>query len=99
MGFNRRELLGELRLPVLCLAGEHDRNAPPALMQQMAARIAGACLWVIGYIVWPAVLTAKYGMSITLLFVCIGYGLVETQLAAHVGALLWGKAKGRPGPV
>jgi pimeloyl-ACP methyl ester carboxylesterase len=42
VGFNRREALGDLRLPVLCLAGEHDRNAPPAVMQQMAARIGGA---------------------------------------------------------
>ena len=42
VGFDRRELLGDLRLPVLCLAGEHDRNAPAAMMQQMASRIAGA---------------------------------------------------------
>lgn len=41
-GFDRRELLGDLRLPVLCLVGSEDRNAPPALMRQMAARIAGA---------------------------------------------------------
>jgi len=52
-GFNRRELLGDLRLPVLCLAGEHDRNAPPAVMQQMAARIAGAeyhCMAGVGHL-------------------------------------------------
>ena len=30
------------RVPTLCLAGEHDRNAPPAVMQRMAARIPGA---------------------------------------------------------
>jgi len=41
-GFDRRALLADLRLPVLCLAGEHDRNAPPGVMEQMAARIAGA---------------------------------------------------------
>jgi 3-oxoadipate enol-lactonase len=41
-GFDRRELLADLRLPVLCLAGSEDRNAPPAVMRQMAARIAGA---------------------------------------------------------
>ena len=41
-GFDRRELLAGLRVPVLCLAGEHDRNAPPAVMEQMAARIPGA---------------------------------------------------------
>lgn len=56
-----------------------------------AARIAGAVFWLLGYVAWPAVLTASYGMSTTLLFVCIGYGLVETQLAAHVGALAWGR--------
>jgi 3-oxoadipate enol-lactonase len=53
VGFNRRELLGDLRLPVLCLAGEQDRNAPPAVMQQMAARIAGAeyqCLAGVGHL-------------------------------------------------
>jgi len=53
VGFNRRELLGKLRLPVLCLAGEDDRNAPPALMQQMASRIAGAefhCMPGVGHL-------------------------------------------------
>ncbi|MES2960473.1 MAG: alpha/beta hydrolase [Pseudomonadota bacterium] len=53
VGFDRRELLGDLRLPVLCLAGEHDRNAPPRGMQQMAARIAGAeyqCLAGVGHL-------------------------------------------------
>jgi len=52
-GFDRREALGELRLPVLCLAGEDDRNAPPAVMQQMAARIAGAeyvCMPGVGHL-------------------------------------------------
>lgn len=42
VGFDRRELLADLRLPVLCLAGEHDRNAPAAMMKQMASRIAGS---------------------------------------------------------
>ncbi len=41
-GFDRREALADLRLPVLCLVGADDRNAPPAVMQQMAARIMGA---------------------------------------------------------
>lgn len=41
-GFDRRDTLAALNLPVLCLAGEHDRNAPPAVMEQMAARIPGA---------------------------------------------------------
>jgi 3-oxoadipate enol-lactonase len=53
VGFNRRGQLGDLRLPVLCLAGEHDRNAPPAVMQHMAARIAGAeyhCMPGVGHL-------------------------------------------------
>lgn len=41
-GFDRRDTLAALRLPVLCLSGEHDRNAPPGVMEQMAARIPGA---------------------------------------------------------
>lgn len=42
VGFDRREHLRELRLPVLCITGDDDRTAPPALMQQMAAHIPGA---------------------------------------------------------
>jgi 3-oxoadipate enol-lactonase len=52
-GFDRRELLADLKLPVLCLAGAEDRNAPPAVMQQMAARIGGAeycCLPGVGHL-------------------------------------------------
>jgi len=53
VGFDRRALLGELRLPVLCLAGEHDRNVPPALVQHLAARVAGAefhCMPAVGHL-------------------------------------------------
>ena len=53
VGFDRRELLRDLRLPVLCLAGEHDRNAPPAVLRQMAERIADAeyvCLPAVGHL-------------------------------------------------
>jgi 3-oxoadipate enol-lactonase len=53
VGFDRREALADLRLPVLCLAGAHDRNAPPAVMQQMAARIASAeyhCMAGVGHL-------------------------------------------------
>lgn len=53
VGFDRREGLADLRLPVLCLAGAEDRNAPPAVMQQMASRIAGAeyvCLPGVGHL-------------------------------------------------
>jgi pimeloyl-ACP methyl ester carboxylesterase len=41
-GFDERANLGSIRVPVLCLAGEHDRNAPPPMMERMAARIPGA---------------------------------------------------------
>ena len=38
---------------MLCLAGEHDRNAPPAMMERMAAKIPGAryvCLAGVGHL-------------------------------------------------
>jgi pimeloyl-ACP methyl ester carboxylesterase len=53
VGFDRRRALSELRLPVLCLAGCDDRNAPPAVMRYMAERIAGAefvCLAGVGHL-------------------------------------------------
>jgi 3-oxoadipate enol-lactonase len=40
--FDERTNLGAIRVPVLCLVGEHDRNAPPAMMQRMAGKIPGA---------------------------------------------------------
>jgi 3-oxoadipate enol-lactonase len=52
-GFDRRGALAELRVPVLLLAAEHDRTAPPELMQRMAGRIAGSeylCLADAGHI-------------------------------------------------
>jgi 3-oxoadipate enol-lactonase len=42
MGFDQRMQLPRITVPVLCLAGEKDRNAPPAVLQQTAARIPGA---------------------------------------------------------
>ena len=42
MGFDRREALPMLPMPVLLIAGSDDRNAPPAVMQGMAARISRA---------------------------------------------------------
>jgi pimeloyl-ACP methyl ester carboxylesterase len=51
--FDRRALLPALRIPVLALAGEADRTAPPAVMQKMAERIPGArydCLPRAGHI-------------------------------------------------
>jgi 3-oxoadipate enol-lactonase len=42
VGFDRRAALVDIRVPVLCLAGGDDRNAPPSVMSAMAARIEGA---------------------------------------------------------
>jgi 3-oxoadipate enol-lactonase len=42
VGFDRRETLSAIRVPTLCLAGEHDRTAPPDVMRRMAERIPGA---------------------------------------------------------
>jgi pimeloyl-ACP methyl ester carboxylesterase len=40
--FDRRALLATIALPTLVVAAEHDRAAPPAGMERMAARISGA---------------------------------------------------------
>lgn len=51
--FDRRAALAEIRVPTLVLAGERDRNAPPAMMERMAARIPGAryvCLAQAGHL-------------------------------------------------
>lgn len=40
--FDRRDTLAAIRVPTLVVAGERDANAPPAVMEKMAARIAGA---------------------------------------------------------
>lgn len=38
--FDRRDSLARVRVPTLLVAGEHDRNAPPAVMKKMAGAIA-----------------------------------------------------------
>jgi 3-oxoadipate enol-lactonase len=51
--FDERANLARIEIPVLCLAGEHDRLAPPAMMERMAARIPGAryvCLPRVGHL-------------------------------------------------
>ncbi len=51
--FDGRAALGAITMPTLCLAAQHDRTAPPELMQRMAQRIAGAsfvCLPGAGHI-------------------------------------------------
>ena len=53
VGFDRRADLARITVPTLCLAGADDRNAPPAVMQAMAERIAGAeyeCLPGVGHL-------------------------------------------------
>jgi pimeloyl-ACP methyl ester carboxylesterase len=40
--FDRRDALGAIRIPTLVVAGERDANAPPGVMEKMAARIPGA---------------------------------------------------------
>ena len=42
VAFDERANLAHIGVPVLCLAGEHDHLAPPAMMERMAARIPGA---------------------------------------------------------
>jgi pimeloyl-ACP methyl ester carboxylesterase len=53
VSFNRLAELAAIRVPTLCLAGELDLNAPPAVVEKMASRIAGAqyaCLPGVGHI-------------------------------------------------
>jgi 3-oxoadipate enol-lactonase len=40
--FDRKNALANIRVPTLLIAGEQDKNAPPALMQGMARQINGA---------------------------------------------------------
>lgn len=52
-GFDRRAALAHISVPTLLLAAEHDRTAPPDVMQRMAMRIAGSsyeCLADAGHI-------------------------------------------------
>lgn len=53
VAFDRRAELPSMSVPTLCLAGEHDRTAPPDVMQRMATKIAQAqyrCLNGAGHI-------------------------------------------------
>ncbi|MEO5669406.1 MAG: alpha/beta hydrolase [Ramlibacter sp.] len=40
--FDRRADLARIAVPALLVAGEHDRNAPPAMMKKMAGAIANS---------------------------------------------------------
>ena len=50
VGFDERANLSQISVPVLCLVGDLDRNAPPAMMERMAAKIPGA-----KYVVLPGI--------------------------------------------
>jgi 3-oxoadipate enol-lactonase len=53
LGFDRREALPLIRMPILALAGSRDTNAPAAMMARMAERIPGAayvCLDGVGHL-------------------------------------------------
>lgn len=53
VSFNRLADLGRIEVPTLCLAGELDKNAPPAVVEKMASRISDAeyvCLAATGHI-------------------------------------------------
>ena len=50
--FDERANLAAIRVPVLCLAAEHDRNAPVSVVEKMAGKIPGAyyfCLPGLGH--------------------------------------------------
>lgn len=50
--FDERANLPHIKVPTLCLAGEHDRNAPPTVLERMAGKIPGAqyaCLAGLGH--------------------------------------------------
>ena len=50
--FDERANLPNIRIPILCLAAEHDRNAPPPVLEKMAGKIPGAyyiCLSGLGH--------------------------------------------------
>jgi 3-oxoadipate enol-lactonase len=53
VAFDERANLSHIRVPILCLAGEHDRTAPASVMERIAAKIPGAryvCLAGVGHL-------------------------------------------------
>ena len=53
VAFDRRARLADIRVPTLALAGLHDRNAAPSVMEKMAARIPACeylCLPGVGHL-------------------------------------------------
>jgi 3-oxoadipate enol-lactonase len=54
VGFDQRANLARIAIPTLVLAGSHDSNAPPGMMEKMAQKIPGAtylCLPQTGHLV------------------------------------------------
>jgi 3-oxoadipate enol-lactonase len=45
--FEERANLGQIKVPTMCLVGEFDTNAPPAMMERMASKIPGATFVVL----------------------------------------------------
>ena len=64
VSFNRLDNLGRIQVPTLCLAGECDKNASPAVVLKMSQKISGAqyhCLGGAGHLAnleQPAVFNA-----------------------------------------
>jgi pimeloyl-ACP methyl ester carboxylesterase len=51
--FEQRGALPTISVPTLCLAGEHDKTAPPEVLRRMAQKIHGAeyeCLKAVGHL-------------------------------------------------
>jgi pimeloyl-ACP methyl ester carboxylesterase len=47
VAFEERANLGQITVPTMCLVGEFDKNAPPPMMERMAAKIPGATFVVL----------------------------------------------------
>jgi pimeloyl-ACP methyl ester carboxylesterase len=51
--FEQRAALPTINVPTLCLAGEHDKTAPPEVLRRMAQKIQGAeyeCIEGVGHL-------------------------------------------------
>ena len=51
--FEQRAALPSITVPTLCLAGEHDKTAPPEVLRRMAQKIPGAqfeCIPGVGHL-------------------------------------------------
>ena len=74
VGFDERDNLGRIRIPVLCLAGERDLNAPAKTMERMAEKIPGA-----GFVSLPGV--GHLGNLEALAFDVAIFGFLDAALA------------------